>query len=58
MKARHEPGLKEYNVENAGFFFAAYAVIWAVVFCYVFLLVKRQSDLKRRLEELEKNSKL
>jgi CcmD family protein len=44
-------------MENAGFLFAAYTVIWAVIFGYVFFLVKKQSSLKRRLEALEKNSK-
>ncbi len=44
-------------MENAVFLFAAYTVIWAVVFGYVFFLVKRQSNIKRRLESLEKNSK-
>ena len=43
-------------MENAGFLFAAYTVIWAAVFGYVFFLVKRQSGLRRRLESLEKKS--
>lgn len=42
-------------MENAGFLFAAYTVIWAAVFGYIFFLVKRQSGLKRRLEHLDKH---
>jgi CcmD family protein len=40
-------------MENSGFLFGAYTVIWALVFAYVFFLVRRQSDLRRRLDSLE-----
>ena len=44
-------------MENAGFLFAAYTVIWALVFGYVFFLVRKQSSLKRRLDSLEEDLK-
>ena len=42
-------------MENAGYLFAAYAVVWALVFGYVLFLVRKQSNLKRQIESL-KNS--
>ena len=44
-------------MENSGFLFAAYTVIWALVFGYVFFLVKKQASLKRRLDSLEEGLK-
>ena len=44
-------------MENSGFLFAAYTVIWALVFGYVFYLVRKQSSLKRRLDSLEEGLK-
>jgi CcmD family protein len=40
-------------MENSAFIFAAYSVIWAVVFGYVFFLVRKQAGLKRRLDSIE-----
>lgn len=37
-------------MENAGFIFAAYAVIWAVLFGYVLFLVRRQAAIKKQLD--------
>ena len=45
-------------MENAGFLFAAYTVIRAAVFGYVFFLVKKQSGLRRRLEALREKISL
>lgn len=41
-------------MENAGYLFAAFAVIWAVVFGYVLSLFIRQKGLHREIESLKK----
>ncbi|MFC1925558.1 CcmD family protein [Chloroflexota bacterium] len=41
-------------MENSGYFFAAFAIIWAVLFVYIFLLANRQRHLKREIESLKK----
>ena len=40
-------------MENAGYFFAAYAVIWAFVFGYVLFMVRRQKSISKQLTALE-----
>ena len=40
-------------MENLGYLFAAFAVIWAVVFGYILVLMNRQKKLKREIEKLE-----
>ncbi len=40
-------------MENAGFLFAAFAVIWAFVFGYVLVLINRQRHLRREIESLQ-----
>jgi CcmD family protein len=40
-------------MENAGFVFAAFGIIWAVVFGYVLFLVNRQSKLNRQVKAIE-----
>ena len=35
-------------MENAGYFFAAFAVIWAVVFGYVLYLVNKSAKISRQ----------
>ena len=40
-------------MQNAGYLFAAYSVIWAVVFGYVFFLLRKQAALKRRMEAIK-----
>ena len=40
-------------MENAGYLFAAYAIIWAVVFGYVLLLLNRQRRLRREISSLK-----
>ena len=40
-------------MENAGYLFAAFIIIWAIVFGYVLVLVGRQRRLKRELESLK-----
>ncbi len=39
-------------MENAGYLFAAYTVIWAVVFGYVFYLFSRQRRLRQEIDSL------
>ena len=39
-------------MENLGYLFAAFAVIWVVVFTYVFILIRRQQQLKKDIEIL------
>ena len=40
-------------MENAGYFFAAFGLIWAVVFAYVLLLVNRQAKINHRIKNIE-----
>ena len=40
-------------MENAGYFFAAYAVIWAFVFGYVLFMAGRQKSISKQLAALE-----
>lgn len=39
-------------MENAGFIFAAYTVIWAVVFVYLLILFNRQRRMRREINTL------
>ncbi len=40
-------------MENAGYLFAAFAIVWAVVFGYVLLLFNRQRRLRREIDSLK-----
>ena len=40
-------------MENAGYFFAAFSIIWALVFGYVLLLFSRQTRLRREINSLK-----
>lgn len=40
-------------MDNSGYLFAAFAVVWAVLFAYVVLLVRRQVRLKQEIEALK-----
>jgi len=40
-------------MENAGYLFAAFTIIWALVFGYVLLLFNRQRWLRRNIESLK-----
>jgi CcmD family protein len=44
-------------MDNLGYLFAAFAVIWAVVFGYILILMNRQKKLKRDIEKLEADSR-
>lgn len=39
-------------MENAGYLFAAFSIVWAVVFGYVLLLFNRQKALHREIDSL------
>jgi CcmD family protein len=41
------------KMENAGYLFAAFAIVWAVVFGYVLSLFNRQRRLKREINLLK-----
>ncbi len=41
-------------MENAGYLLAAFTIIWALVFGYVFLLFNRQRKLRREIDTLKK----
>ena len=40
-------------MENAGYLLAAFTIIWALVFGYVFLLFNRQRKLRREIDSLK-----
>ena len=44
-------------MDNLGYLFAAFAVIWAVVFVYILVLMNRQKKLKREIEKLETDNR-
>ena len=44
-------------MENLGYLFAAFAVIWAIVFGYILVLMNRQKKLKRDIEKLETDNR-
>ncbi len=44
-------------MENAGYIFAAFTIIWAVVFGYVLYLFNRQRRLRWEIDSLKKASK-
>ena len=40
-------------MENAGYLFAAFAIVWAVTFLYILLLFNRQKSLRREIGSLK-----
>ena len=40
-------------MENAGFLFAAYAIVWLVFFIYLFTLLGKQKKLRREIDTLK-----
>ena len=44
-------------MENAGYLFAAFAIVWAVVFGYVLLLLNRQRRLRHEINSLKETIK-
>ncbi len=39
-------------MENAGYIFAAFAIVWAVIFGYLLLLFNRQRKLRQEINSL------
>lgn len=44
-------------MENAGYLFAAFSIIWIFILIYMFFLFKRQNKLKYEIDLLKKNPK-
>lgn len=42
-------------MENAGYLLAAFAIVWAVVFGYVLILLNRQKRLQREIDSLKRS---
>ena len=40
-------------MENPGYLFAAFAIVWSVVFGYVLLLLNRQRRLRQEIDSLK-----
>ena len=43
-------------MENAGYLFATYTIIWAVVFGYVVFMQRKQRRLQRQIDRLQKSA--
>ena len=43
-------------MENAGFLFAAYTIVWLAVFGYIFHLHRKQVKLERAIDLLKKTA--
>ncbi|MBA7687637.1 hypothetical protein ES703_96101 [subsurface metagenome] len=44
-------------MENASYLFAAFTIVWAVVFGYVLSLLNRQKRLRREIDSLKEEFK-
>ena len=42
-------------MENFGYLFAAYAVIWAIVFGYVLIMQRKQRQLQHQIRQLKES---
>ena len=40
-------------MENAGFLFSAYAIVWAVLFGYVLYLINKQKSVEKELDAIK-----
>ncbi len=45
-------------MDNAGYLFAAFAIVWLVVFSYIFVLLSREKKLRREIETLKETLKV
>ena len=45
------------NSNNLGYLFAAYSIIWLVVFGYVFTLIRREKALRKEITALKEGIK-
>lgn len=39
-------------MENLGYLFAVYSIVWAVIFGYVLFLIREQQKLRREIQRL------
>jgi len=44
-------------MEDFGYLFAAYSIIWLVVFAYVLILVRREKAIRREIASLKETLK-
>jgi len=40
--------------DNLSYLFAAYTILWLIIFIYIFFMGKGQKDLKREIAELKR----
>ena len=40
-------------MENFAYLFAAFAIIWIVLFAYIFIISRRQKQIRREIERLK-----
>jgi len=40
-------------MDNFGYLFAAFTIIWVALFVYVFIISQRQNNLKREIDKLK-----
>ena len=45
-------------MENLGYLFAAYTVIWAVIFGYMLFMQRKQARLQRQIDLLRKSAEM
>ncbi len=43
-------------MDNLGYLFAAYSVIWVILFIYIFTLQRRVKNIQAELEALKKDT--
>jgi len=44
-------------VENLGYLFAVYTIVWAVMFGYVLILIRGQNKLRQEIQQLKDSIK-
>ncbi len=44
-------------MENLGYLFAAFTIVWAVIFGYILSLLRKQRQLRRELDWLKERAK-
>jgi len=40
-------------MDNFGYLFAAFAIIWILLFVYIFIISRRQKQIRREIERLK-----
>jgi CcmD family protein len=49
--------VKEVSVENLGYLFAVFTIVWAVIFAYVLMAIRGQEKLRREIIQLKETLK-